>query len=247
MSGRQPEAKHLLLLDVDWAPDEAIEYVAGLLDDAAVKATWFVTHRSPAVDRLASHEGFELGLHPNFLPGSDHGATSAAVFRHCLGLVPGARSMRTHGLVQSTSLLTEAVTQGLRVDCSILLPGASCLCPVLQPTTAGSLVRVPTCFEDDVAMLDPRRDWSAASLLEPAGTRALAFHPIHVWRNHQRPDDYLALKRAVRDRSPLPPPRSGSGIGSLFRSIVASVAATGTHTTVLDHVVSSGLGAAFAR
>src|SRR4028119_935918 len=90
-----------ITLDVDWAPDFVIDSVAETLRRARVKCTWFVTHPSPAVDRLRRHpELFELGVHPNFLPGSTQGATAADVLNYCRRLVPDARSMRTHSLVQ---------------------------------------------------------------------------------------------------------------------------------------------------
>ena len=64
-------AEIALTFDIDWAPDWAIDLTAGILREREVRATWFVTHESPAVDRLREDsELFELGIHPNFLPGS---------------------------------------------------------------------------------------------------------------------------------------------------------------------------------
>src|ERR1035441_3475149 len=78
-------------MDVDWAPDFAIDFVAERLIASRVRATWFVTHRSPAIERLRQHRDlFELGIHPNFLPGSSHGDSPAAVLQHCMGLVQDA-------------------------------------------------------------------------------------------------------------------------------------------------------------
>ncbi|HEY8645027.1 MAG TPA: hypothetical protein VIL77_04030 [Gaiellaceae bacterium] len=67
-----------LTLDVDWCPDSAIDDVAELLIERDVPATWLVTHTSPAIDRLRLRADlFELGIHPNFLPGSTHGRMPA--------------------------------------------------------------------------------------------------------------------------------------------------------------------------
>ena len=58
----------VLTLDMDWAPDCAIDFVSEELVSREVRATWFVTHASPAVHRLREHpELFELGIHPNNL------------------------------------------------------------------------------------------------------------------------------------------------------------------------------------
>ena len=92
----------LVTLDVDWAPDCVIDAVAALLIDANVRATWFITHESPALDRLRQRPDlFELGIHPNFFPGSTHGTDPKEILRHCMSLVPEAKSIRTHGLYQS--------------------------------------------------------------------------------------------------------------------------------------------------
>ena len=48
-------AQAVITLDIDWAPDYAIDFAAGLLIEAQVRATWFVTHDSPAVERLRQH------------------------------------------------------------------------------------------------------------------------------------------------------------------------------------------------
>lgn len=72
-----------LTIDIDWVPDWIIEEVASILIDHNVKATWFVTHASPAVDKLQQMpELFELGMHPNCLPGSTHGDTEDEVQFH---------------------------------------------------------------------------------------------------------------------------------------------------------------------
>ena len=58
-----------LTFDIDWAPDWMIEEVASILIEHNVKTTWFVTHASPAIDKLRQMpELFELGIHPNRLP-----------------------------------------------------------------------------------------------------------------------------------------------------------------------------------
>src|SRR5215467_8520985 len=96
----------ILTFDIDWAPDFMIDHVAGILVEARVRATWFVTHSSDAIDRLREHPDlFELGIHPNFLPGSSHGSSPQEVLQTCMTIVPEAQSFRTHSLVQSTPLL----------------------------------------------------------------------------------------------------------------------------------------------
>ena len=95
LSSRQRDGALVLSFDIDWAPDFAIDAVAQKLISRSVKATWFVTHLSPAISRLAERPDlFELGIHPNFLPGSDHGGSPAEVLAFMNTLVPNAVSVR---------------------------------------------------------------------------------------------------------------------------------------------------------
>src|SRR4051794_10356042 len=98
-----PDGGLVVTLDVDWAPDFMIDAAAAALVQHGVRATWFVTHASPAIDRLGERPDlFELGIHPNFREGTTHGDDPIA---HLLEIVPGARCARTHSLLQSTPLL----------------------------------------------------------------------------------------------------------------------------------------------
>lgn len=122
----------LLTLDIDWAPDCTIEWIARTLVARQVRAPRFVTHLSPAVERLRDHPDlFQLGIHPNFLAGSSHGDTTDAVLGHCMGLVPEALTMRSHALVQSPPILGRVMSQTPVVtDLSLYLPYTAHLRPV---------------------------------------------------------------------------------------------------------------------
>jgi peptidoglycan/xylan/chitin deacetylase (PgdA/CDA1 family) len=185
-----------ITLDLDWAPDFMIEAAAQALLDREVKATWFVTHDSPAVRELAEHpELFELGIHPNFLDGSSHGATPAEVVAHCAALVPGARSVRTHCLLQSTPL-HDALLEGSEVDIdvSLFLPGATGLEPVEQWSPGGRLLRLPYVWQDNMEMYSPTPNWDAAAVVDAPGLRIFDFHPVHVWLNSASFAPYERLK-----------------------------------------------------
>ncbi|WP_448207941.1 polysaccharide deacetylase WbmS family protein [Azospirillum sp. sgz302134] len=189
-----------LTFDVDWAPDWCIDLCAGLCRAAGVPATFFATHRSDILADLARDPLFEIGIHPNFLPGSSHGATPQAVLSHCLTIAPQARAMRTHGLVQSSPLLALVADEcpGIVTDVSLFLPFHPGLRPVrLHLGRSGrGIVRLPYFWEDDLAAADPSWNWSAEP---PAseGLRIFDFHPIHVALNMDGMHRYSALKETA--------------------------------------------------
>jgi hypothetical protein len=234
--------RYAITLDTDWAPDAALDFTADLLAAHQVKATWFVTHKSPAIERLRGRPAlFELGIHPNFLPGSSHGATPEAVLDHCMGLVPEARSVRTHALVQSTPLLDLLLRcTPIRCDVTMFLPRAHKLELIDYQWKGERLLRVPYFWEDDVEMLRREPSWDARPLLEHcADLTVFAFHPIHVMLNSADMAPYEALKRAVpalgqaSDAQLSAHAHEGLGTRSLLLGLLAHLRG-GAHTFRID-------------
>jgi hypothetical protein len=223
------DAPVLLTLDIDWAPDFMIDAVAALFIARGARATWLITHRSAAVDRLRERADlFELGIHPNFREGSTQGATPAEVLRHCLELVPEAVSMRTHSFMQSTPLLTlVAETTPIRVDASLLLPRVAGLRPFEQPFGSSTLVRVPCDWEDDVEMVFPTPRWDARAVLAEPGLRTFNFHPIHIYLNSRDMGPYVAVRSMglhdAREEDVRPHRSEGEGTGSILRALLEQV------------------------
>jgi polysaccharide deactylase WbmS-like protein len=194
----------VLTFDIDWAPDFAIDFVAQQLVRHQVRATWFVTHNSPAIERLRQHSDlFELGIHPNFLPGSTHGSTTAEVLDHCMRLVPEAFSVRTHCLFQSTPLLCDVLNlTPIRVDASLYLPHARRLSVNEIQWQGETLLRVPHFWEDDFEIERIAPCWSMAPLLAGNdGLKVFDFHPIHVYLNSSTMNAYRQLKQKAANLS----------------------------------------------
>lgn len=196
--------RRAVTFDVDWSPDWAIILCADICARAGVPVTVFVTHVSDALADLRRRSGgVELGLHPNFLPGSDHGADPLAVLRHCTALVPEARSMRSHGLVQSTPLLGLVADQtAIEVDVSLLLPFHEGLhrTEFHAGQSRRRIIRLPYVWEDDIAALWPGGNWDIDALPE-TGLCILDFHPIHVALNSGSMEAYGAAKAFLGERS----------------------------------------------
>ena len=186
-----------ITLDIDWAPDFMIDFTADVLLKYNTAATWFVTHMSPAIERLRTyHELFELGIHPNFLHNSTHGADPTSVLCHCMELVPEARSMRTHGLVQSTQILERVLTlTPIEVDLSLFLPYTPHLVPIEYYWCNRSLIRIPYYWEDDYEFEQNVPNWRLTTKMTSGkGLRIFNFHPVHIFLNSCNMDSYQRLK-----------------------------------------------------
>jgi len=239
----------LITLDVDWAPDFAIDFTGGLLVEAGARATWLATHGSDALDRVASRSDlFEVGIHPNFSPGSTHGETPQAVLAHCLELVPTATTVRTHSFVQSGPLLDLLLTESrLTADLSIFLPGAPNLAPVPYTLHSRTIHRLPTFWEDDYEFEQKLPSWNLAAHVDSIpGMKIFNFHPIHVYLNSGAPDAYAELKTRApsltqasesdaRDLA-----NDGVGARTLFTAIAAKLAVDGGGLRIRDLLESSG-------
>lgn len=246
----------ILTLDIDWAPDFVIDFVAAQLVKHEVKATWFCTHRSEAIARLRRYpELFELGIHPNFLPGSTQGNTPEEVLRSCMSIVPEAISTRSHALVQSTPLLYEILKHTpVRIDSSLFLPRTSGLRPVDHVIGKRSLKRVPCYWQDFHEMEAGEPSWRLSSLLgDGGGLKVLDFHPIHVYLNSSDLRSYSTLKSGTPHLSETTPqelePFVGDSDGTrrLFLEVVTHLSQRGHSMRLKDLLPVASPGAAVGQ
>ncbi len=221
-----------ITFDIDWAPDWAIRSCVELLEFHEVPGTLFVTHSSPYIESLHDHALIELGIHPNFLPNSSHGNSIKEIVDYCTNLVPDAKSMRTHGLMQSTHILTYIIDNcpHITTDVSLFLPGHS----NLQPTelylgnSGRRLIRLPYFWEDDILAGMPNPNWSEPISIGN-GLKIFDFHPTFVALNMATIGSYLQLKKDL-DNTQLksasksdfaPHVNSGEGSQTYLRRVLA--------------------------
>jgi len=208
----------VLTMDIDWAPDWAIADAVALVRSHGLALTAFVTHDSPAIRALADEPRVERALHPNYLPGSSHGATPAAVLVACQAMVPEARGVRAHGLWRGTSYVVEYGRRGLAYEASDLL--------FLQPGLTGGrywngVAQLPGWWEDDVHMLYGRPMTLDDVPLDAAPPLAIFdFHPILIALNSATLDGYNRLKAKLG--------AEGRGLADASRDEVAAFADSGT-------------------
>lgn len=227
-----------IAIDMDWAPDDSMRGVAEFLLAHRVKSTWFVTHETPVLDLLRlDPDLFELGIHPNFLPRSTQGETTEKVLEHCMRLVPEAVSVRTHGLMLSSSILDRMMeTTPMRFEASTLLPETTLRQPSIYERGGRELARLVCGWEDDYQFEVRNRDYRVheANWLVGEGVAVLAFHPIHIALNSFAGQRYMRCKSShdwgkIDHRGDMSP-----GAGRCFRDLVVSLAATGRHKLIRE-------------
>lgn len=233
-----------ITFDIDWAPDWMIDWIAAILIEKGVNATWFVTHPSPAIERLKRRSDlFELGIHPNFLPGSTQGNTPEEVLDYCLSIVPDAISVRTHALMQSSHLLSLMIQKGLLIDVSILLPDAPFIQPVLTYAIDGVLCRIPFFWEDDHEFQKKNPSWTSSnSVAKTDGLKIYNFHPVHIYLNSSDGKAYDEFKHYLKRRRFATAMKTemenfinkGCGTQTLFQKIVNQLDVSGKTHRIRD-------------
>jgi hypothetical protein len=139
----------VLTSDLDWASEDCIAFLFKELSKlpTAIVPTVHVTHGSAALKRLSAKQRVQLGIHPNFLPNSTHGASIEDVFSHVLSLAPASKAWRSHCFFDNTYVRREAVRRGIRYSSNTfawLQPGVA---PLRHWT---GLMEFPLFWEDDV-------------------------------------------------------------------------------------------------
>lgn len=193
-------ARICLSIDVEWAPEFVIEWMVGKVKGSGLPATWFATHSSDALNSLVSDPAQEIGLHPNFLPGSTHGNTMEEVMNQMKRCYPNAIGLRAHGLFDSSYHQRHYYDLGIKYVSNIIVPN-SASAAFYVPWTG--LWQIPISWEDDVAcgaFNDPSFVLPADS--EKDSTWVLNFHPIYCYLNDEGSlPAYKKLKKALSDLS----------------------------------------------
>lgn len=217
------EGSLFLTFDIDWACDEVLAETINLVEEAAVAATWFVTHDTPLLNRLRENPKFELGIHPNFnfLLNNDvrNGGTAEEVVNRLLAVVPGAKSVRSHSMTQNSSILQIFAENGLTHDANHFVPEQAGI--ELKPWRLwNGLIKVPYFWEDDVACAYTKNT-HIKDLTKRGGLKVFDFHPIHVFLNTESLDRYKCTREIHRNPEALGKHRyAGEGTRSALETLL---------------------------
>ena len=230
----------MLTSDLDWASEDCIEDFLQIARRFSIKPTLFVTHESKAVRRASAAGRVELGIHPNFLPGSDHGGDASAIIDFVLGLAPGAKAVRAHRYIGSPDISALFADRGLTIDSNLCRHLETAIAAEVLPN---GLIRLPVFFEDDIHWSEGH-DWNfetyRPSFLGP-GLKVLNFHPFFVALNAPDADFYRRHKHHIRTLTRDQAARlihRGSGARSFLLEAIAAVLAAGHRFVTLGELAA---------
>ena len=185
--------KIFITLDMDWCSDKVLEYTLDLLEESNTKATFFVTHDTPLLQRMRRSQNIELGIHPNFNPllngDFKYGKNFYEVIEYYKKLVPEAVSVRSHSMTQSSQIIDGFEKFDLIYDCNTFIPFSSNIITKPYKHWSGRVIKIPYIWEDDVHCMYGW-DWDIVKYLNYKGLKVFDFHPIHIFLNTEKIDRY---------------------------------------------------------
>jgi hypothetical protein len=223
---------------LDWASEYCIEHFLEVASQYLIKPTLFVTHESAAVRRASQEGRVELGIHPNFLPGSSHGHDIESVIDHVLHLVPHPIAVRCHRYFDNPKIEAALANRGLKLDSNLCMHLERNLGAHVLPN---GLLRLPVFFEDDIHLdrgLEWRFDAYAANFLSP-GLKILNYHPFFVTLNVPDAEFYARHKSLIGSltRQQADEIRyRGAGAGSFLVDAIKAVLAAGHRFVTLGEL-----------
>lgn len=203
---------NLFTSDIDWAPEEVIADTLDLFSKYNVRCTFFCTHESNVINSIRSDKSFELGIHPNFLllMNNKEGSINEA-FEEVLNIVPDAKGMRSHSLVQSTPLMGVLKEYGLKYEANSLLPYKEDITPI---KLWNEVVKVMHNFEDDIHFMYNHSFEDTIINKYADKLNVYCMHPIHIFLNTDKQSTYNRAKKHYHDPKELIKYRNTSEFGT---------------------------------
>lgn len=181
------KGKAILSFDIDWAIDPVIDDVLDLLDEAGLKATFFITHQTETLNRIRANSKYELGIHPNFNPlieKNPNALSAKETLEQILKIVPEAKVLRSHGMTHSGRWLSLYKEMGIEFLSQYYMGGVNSIQPFAH---INGLVEAPIFFADDGFAYESGqgKNWDIESSIKPNKEflKVFNFHPIHIKLN----------------------------------------------------------------
>ncbi len=181
--------------DIDWASEYAVSETLGMFAQFGIKPTFFVTHKSVALEEAAKSGAADVGIHPNFMPDSSQGKTFSEVIDFCMKLVPGAEVFRSHRYFEVNDIVESLVSRGIKCSSNI----CSMMENVPPYVHRCGNISFPVYFEDGAYLLqnmDLNFSKVKGDFFAAGGLKVINVHPMHMMLN----TPYFKYTRDVKDR-----------------------------------------------
>lgn len=216
--------KVFVSIDMDWAPDFAIEETLQILRKYPSSAsTWFVTHATDMLPAMREFPNLELGIHPNFNPLLEGGGVSSSaheILLEALKIVPEAKSLRSHSVLTGSRLRSIWQKVGILAHSNTYLPYDETDGRLNPFMDKAGMIEVPYGWEDDVDIQSTNVE--VMNRILGQGFCVLDFHPIHIYLNSPNMDAYEATRDFHGDRASLEPHRyRGHGTRTIFEYVLS--------------------------
>jgi len=204
------QGKWFLTFDLDWAADAILADTFELLTRYEIPSTVLVTHQTPLLTELRSIPSIHLGIHPNFNRllecSQDHAGNAVDVVSRLMDVVPEARCVRSHSVVQSSRIHDVFHDFGLTHDLNTFIPSGS-FNDVGPWLDWNGMVRVPYQWEDDVHCMFQASNQPEVEPVDLIQTMkrfsVVNFHPIHVFLNTESLERYEKTRPIHHDAAAL--------------------------------------------
>lgn len=193
------DKKVFLTCDIDWAPDEVIDFTVEFFranSHPDTKITFLATHTTPVLEIIALDKNFDVGIHPNFNKLIENcesrDRTPESIILELREQFPKSKVIRSHSCVTSFRLLSIFSEFGFSHEMNTFIPG--CADITLKPwRNWDGMVQVPYIWQDDMHLMYGNKV-APLDLLGGAGVKVINFHPIHLFLNTFSMKHYEAAK-----------------------------------------------------
>ena len=233
------EPVFVLTADQDWAPEWANQIFLEKIGKWGLPAHIFRTSPSVRLDDAVKLGSIDQGWHPNFMPGSSHGATVDEVIQYCQQVFPGARTARAHCFAEDSFRMRALAKAGIVADSQNPTPCQGYLLPMIH---VSGILRLPVYFEDDCAFDAADSAFTVnvfrKSLFTP-GLKILNFHPTFVGCNTPSQAHYNSVRGKIFGTSePAEGVRwAGHGTANMFDELLSEILSAGHKFQSLHSVV----------
>lgn len=179
----------VITIDIDWAPDEVINDTLTILNSYNIPATIFATHET---DIILNKNGCEVSIHPNFTT-----FDFDSHVKQLLNIFPEAMGTRSHTFFDTYKLQPIYKKFCLKYQSNVIMHRQENIRPYF---VSPWVVEFPIFFADNVQLMFSQYHTNDVQrFFEIPGMKVFCFHPIHIFLNTAKLEDYELAKIYYHD------------------------------------------------